>query len=117
LKFRPGEASVIPVSAGEEMRGLQTAAGEYQEDIYSMNGSDHLEEDAISSWTEEGQVTISLVFWVNATGTDRLAVWFIGRVKLPYGTFQFIKWEGQWRWNKKAWMNTTTVRFSRAMRT
>jgi hypothetical protein len=39
-KVRHGEAASIPQSAKEEIKGLQTVAGEYQEeDIYNIDES------------------------------------------------------------------------------
>jgi DDE superfamily endonuclease len=54
---------------------------------------------------------ISLVFCVNATGIDLLPVWFISKAKTPRA-LRYISiptMGGQWRWNKKAWMNTTIM--------
>jgi len=50
---------------------------------------------------------ISVAICVNATGTDRFPLWFIGKAKTPRAlrNIDVSAMGGVWRWNKKAWMN------------
>jgi hypothetical protein len=54
---------------------------------------------------------VSLVFTVNASGTDRLPVWIIGKYKTPRALRNIcVRTMGaEWRWNTKAWMNTVVM--------
>jgi hypothetical protein len=54
---------------------------------------------------------VSLALCANATGNDRLDVWIIGKAKTPRAlkNINVATMGGQWRWNKKAWMNTTVM--------
>jgi DDE superfamily endonuclease len=54
---------------------------------------------------------ISLAFCVNATRTDRLPIWFIGKAKTPRAlrSVSVSTMGGQWRWNEKAWMDTAVM--------
>jgi hypothetical protein len=65
----------------------------------------------ISGCNEAGlkkeKAQISLVLCANATGNDRLDVWIIGKAKLK--NINVATMGAQWRWNKKAWMNTTVM--------
>jgi DDE superfamily endonuclease/Tc5 transposase DNA-binding domain len=119
-KIRHGEAASITSLIEEEMKALQTVAGEYQEDdIYNMDESSlfwrMMPSQGLSTQSQAGlkkdKSRISLVFCVNATGTDRLPVWFIGKAKTPCAlrNVSVPTMGGQWRWNKKAWMNTTVM--------
>src|SRR5437016_2234169 len=60
---------------------------------------------------EKDKSRISLVFCVNATGTDRLPIWFIGKAIRPHALrrISVSTMGGEWRWNKKASMNTTIM--------
>ena len=102
------------------MKGLQTVAGEYQEeDVYNMDESAlfwrmMLSQGLLSqprASLKKDKSRISLAFCVNATGTDRLPIWFIGKAKTPRALrgISVSTMGGQWRWNKKAWMNTTIM--------
>ena len=118
LRVRHEEAGSTPAEAEEEMRGLQTLAGEYEEEnIYNMDESGlfwrMMPSRGLSAQSQPGlkkdKSRISVVFTTNATGTDRLPVWFIGKAQTPRAlrNVSVSTVGGQWRWNKKAWMNTT----------
>jgi hypothetical protein len=120
-RVRHGEASSITASAEEEMKALQTVAGEYEEEnIYNMDESGlfwkmmpsrGLSSQSAQPGLKKDKARISLVFCTNATGTDRHPVWFIGKFKTPRAlrNISVPTMGGQWRWNKKAWMNTTIM--------
>ena len=74
------------------MRGLQTLAGEYEEEnIYNMDESGlfwrMMPSRGLSAQSQPGlkkdKSRISVVFATNATDTDRLPVWFIGKAQKP----------------------------------
>lgn len=120
LRIRHGEAGSIPDSAEDEMRALQTVAGEFQEeDIYNMDETGlfwkMIPSRGLLSQSYPGlkreKARISLCFCVNATGSDRLPVWIIGKAKTPRAlrNVSISTMGGRWRWNKKAWMNTTIM--------
>lgn len=102
------------------MRSLQTIAGEYpQEDIYNMDKTGLFWRMLLScgllsqsqSGLKKDKTRISLALCVNATGTDRLPVWIIGKAKTPR-TLKNVSVSSinrRWRWNKKAWINTTII--------
>ena len=52
---------------------------------------------------------ISMICCINASGTDRLSIQFIGKYQAPRAlrnsNIQVVG--GQWRWNKKTWMIMT----------
>lgn len=119
-RIRHGEASSIPLLAEEEMKALQTVAREFQEeDIYNMDESGlfwrMMPSRGLATQSQAGlkkdKSRISLVFCVNATGTDRLPIWFIGKAMKPRALrhISVSTMGGEWRWNKKAWMNTTIM--------
>jgi len=83
---RHGEAGSVPEVAEEQMKALRTLAGEFAEqDVYNMDETGLFWRMTLS----QGLVTasqlgikkdksrISLVFCVNANGSDRLLVWMI----------------------------------------
>jgi hypothetical protein len=95
------------------MKGLQTVAGEYQEeDIYDMDESAlfwkmMLSQGLLSqprAGLKKDKSRISLAFCVNATSTDQLPIWFIGKAKTPCALrgISVSTMGGQWRWSKKA---------------
>jgi hypothetical protein len=102
------------------MKSLQTVAGEYPEDdIYNMDEtglywkmlpsrgllSQHL------PGVKKEKSRVSLGICVNATGSDRRPIWVIGKYKTPRALqgVSVTTMGGRWRWNKKAWMNTTIM--------
>lgn len=108
-----GEAASVPENVEEEMRALRTIAGEFQEeDIYNMDETGlfwkMMPSRGLSSQQQSGikknKTRISLVFCVNATGTDRLPVWAIGHAKAPRALqrINIATMGAQWRANKKA---------------
>ncbi|KFZ16898.1 hypothetical protein V501_02019 [Pseudogymnoascus sp. VKM F-4519 (FW-2642)] len=117
---RHGELGSVPETAEDEMKGLRTIAGEYNdEDIYNMD-------EAALYWKmtpsrglatqlrpglKKDKARLSLNFATNATGSDRLPVWIIGKSKTPRAlrNTSVSTMGGEWRWNKKAWMNTTVM--------
>ena len=54
---------------------------------------------------------VSLCFCTNATGSDWLPIWIIGKYKKPRAlknvSIQIMG--GKWRWNSKAWVNTAIM--------
>jgi hypothetical protein len=118
--IRHGELGSVPETADEEMRGIRTFAGEYQEeDIYNMDEAPlywkMIPSRGLATQVRLGRKKekdrISTVLACNATGTDRLRVWIIGRSKKPRAlkNINVSTMGGEWRWNKKAWMNTTIM--------
>ena len=61
---------------------------------------------------KKDKARISLALCTNATGTDRLPIWIIGKAKTPRAlkNVSISSIGGRWRWNKKAWMNTVIMR-------
>lgn len=120
FRIRQGEALSTPEIAEEEMKGLQTIAGEYQEeDIYNMDETGLFWKMMPSRGLltrslpglKKDKARISIVFCTNSTGTDRLPLWFIGSAKKPR-SLRYISVStmgGQWRANKKAWMTTAIM--------
>jgi len=91
-RVRHGEAGSIPDNTEEEMRSLQTIAGEYpQEDIYNMDETGLFWKMLLSRGLlsqprpgmKKDKARISLALCTNATGTDRLPIWIIGKAKTP----------------------------------
>jgi Fission yeast centromere protein N-terminal domain/Tc5 transposase DNA-binding domain len=85
---RHGEAGSVSESLEEEMRGLQTVAGSYKdEDVYNMDESGLFWKLMISRGLssqslpglKKNKVRITIVLCVNATGSDRFPLWFIGK--------------------------------------
>lgn len=60
---------------------------------------------------KKDKTRVSLTLCVNTTGTDRLPIWIIGKAKTPRAlkNVSVSLMGGRWRWNKKAWMNTTIM--------
>lgn len=119
-RTRHGEAGSVPASTEDEMRALQTVAGEFkEEDVYNMDETGlywkMLPSRGLLSQSRPGikkdKARISLALCVNATGSDRLPVWIIGKSKTPRALkgVNVITMGGRWRWNAKAWMNTTIM--------
>ena len=115
-----GELGSVPSSADEEMRALRTLAGEYkEEDVYNMDETGlywkMIPSRGLSTQLRPGvkkeKARVSLVFVVNSTGSDRLPVWIIGKSKKPRAlkNVSVTTMGGEWRWNQKAWMNTTVM--------
>ena len=120
VRARHGEAGSTTVSVEEEMRSLQTIAGEYQEeDIYNMDETGlfwkMIPSRSLSSQSQPGlkkdKPRISIALATNATGTDRIPLWFVGQARTPRAlrNISVSTMGGQWRWNKKAWMNTAIM--------
>jgi len=102
------------------MRAIRTLAGEYkEEDVYNMDESGLFwrmtPSRGLATQLQPGlkkdKTRVSLVFCCNATGTDRLRVWIIGKSQTPRAlkNINVSTMGGEWRWNKKAWMNTTLM--------
>jgi hypothetical protein len=119
-RIRHGEAASIPASTEDEMKALQTIAGEFKEDdTYNMDESGlfwkMLPLRGLLSQSRPGlkksKDRISLCFCTNATGSDRLPLWIIGKHKTPRAlkNVSVRTMGGQWRWNSKAWMNTAIM--------
>jgi DDE superfamily endonuclease/Fission yeast centromere protein N-terminal domain/Tc5 transposase DNA-binding domain len=113
---RHGEAGSVVISTEDEMKSLQTVAGEYpEEDIYNMDEAGlfwkMLPSRGLHSVSQPGvkeKPRVSLVVCVNATGTDRRPIWIIGNYKTPRAlqSVCVATMGGRWRWNRKAWINT-----------
>ncbi|RDW84504.1 hypothetical protein BP6252_02094 [Coleophoma cylindrospora] len=119
-RVRHGEVGSIPDQAEVEMKGLQTVAGEYnEEDIYNMDETGLYWRMLVSRGLlsqsrpslKKDKARISLALCTNATGTDRLPVWIIGKAKTPRALKNVCisSMGGRWRWNKKAWMNSVIM--------
>lgn len=115
-----GELGSVPEIAEEEMKALRTLAGEYnQEDVYNMDETGLFwrmtPSRGLATQFQPGlkkdKSRISLVLATNATGTDRLPIWIIGKNKTPRAlrNISVTTMGGEWRWNKKAWMNTQVM--------
>lgn len=96
---------------------LQKIAGEYnEEDIFNvdeiglfwkMMPSRGLSTQYLPGLKKE-KTRITLVFCVNATGSDRMPVWIIGKSRtLRALRNTSVSAVGAcWRWNQRAWMDT-----------
>ena len=115
--IRHGEAASVPAGAEDEMRAIRTLAGSYEEkDIYNMDETGlfwkMMPARGLSSISLPGvkkdKTRITLVFCVNADGSDRFPIWFIGKAREPRAlrNINVRAMGGEWRWNSKAWMNT-----------
>lgn len=112
-----GEAGSVPEAAEEEMRGIRTIAGEYEEDnIYNMDETGlywkktpdkGLATQSIPGVKRE-KARITLVLCCNSSGSDRFPIWFIGSAKTPRAlrSVNIPALGGHWSHNKKAWMTT-----------
>lgn len=112
-----GEAASVPITAVDEMKAVQTICGEYPEDaIYNMDETGLFWRNAVNyglltmpmPGRKQDKSRISLALCTNATGTDRLPIWFIGHAKQPRALkgLNFEALGCYWRNNKKAWMTT-----------
>lgn len=116
---RQGEIGSVPIHSEEEMKAIQTIAGEYQEeDIYNMDETGLYWKMSISrglltqqqqqhSGFKKEKDRVSIAFCVNCTGSDRLPPWIIGKSKQPRAlrNIDVTAMGGVWKYNKKAWMN------------
>ena len=116
-----GEVGSVSEEAEEEMAAIQTLSGQYMEDdIYNMDETDLFwclsSSRSLSTQARTGvwkdKSRISLICGINASGTDCLPIWFIGK----YQTSQALQniniqaMRGRWHWNKKAWMDTMIMK-------
>lgn len=117
MRKQHGEASSVSLSAAEEMKAIQTIAGEYNEkDIFNMDETGLFWRQAptsgLGTQTRPGQkkekARITLTVCVNSTGSERLPIWLIGTAKNPRSLYgiNINALGGVWRSNKKAWMTT-----------
>ena len=102
------------------MKALRTIAGEFQEeDIYNMDEtglywrmtpSRGLSTQALPG-IKKDKTRISIALCVNATGSDRLPLWIIGKARTPRALrgVSLTTMGVHWRHNKKAWMNSTIM--------
>ncbi len=115
-----GEAGSVSQTIEEEMKGLRTLAGEFQEDdIYNMDETGlywrMTPSRGLATQSRPGlkkdKSRVSLVLCVNSTATDRLPIWIIGKAKTPRALrgVNVSTMGGEWRANKKAWMNTAVM--------
>lgn len=111
------EESSASATAAEEMKAVQTLAGEYEEDnIYNMDETGLFWRQAPSSGLstqnrpgiKKDKSRITLVACVNSTGSDRLPIWFIGTAETPRSLrgLNIGALGGVWRANKKALMTS-----------
>ena len=110
-----GEAASVPPSIHEDIRPIRSICDQFQpEDIYNMdetglywrrmpNGG--LSKGKIAGQTKD-KTRISIAIATNATGSDRMPLWIIGRSKTPRALrgVNFHALGCVWRWNDKAWM-------------
>lgn len=120
VQQRFGEDASVPESTEDEMKALRTLAGEYnEEDIYNMDETGLFWRMTPSrglsiqprAGLKKDKSRISLVICTNATGSDKLPIWCIGKYKTPRAlrNISVSTMGGEWRWNKKAWMNTAVM--------
>lgn len=92
MRKQHGEASSVSQSATEEMKAIQTIAGEYnEEDIFNMDETGLFWRQAptsgLGTQSRPGQnrekARITLTVCVNSTGSERLPIWIIGTAKMP----------------------------------
>lgn len=116
-----GEAGSVPEDVEEEMKAIRTIAGQYNEDdIYNMDETGLFwrmpPSQSLSSVNRPGirkdKTRISMICCVNASGTDRLPIWVIGKAHKPRALRNInISAIGiRWQWNKNAWMNQIIMR-------
>jgi hypothetical protein len=113
-----GEAQSVPTEAHTEMNALRAICNSYNpEDIYNMDetglfwryspssGITFL--DGPTGGVKKEKTRISLALTSNATGTDRMAVWAIGKAAVPHALrgVNLTAMSVVWRNNQKAWMN------------
>ena len=111
-----GEAGSFDTLGEEEMASIRTIAGLYQEeDIYNMDEtglfwkmtpSRGLSTERMPG-LKKNKARITLTLCSNATGSDKLPIWFVGKAKNPraMARVNIRTMGGYWRWNQKAWMN------------
>jgi hypothetical protein len=86
-----GKAGSIGVTAEEQMKAIQTIAGVLEDNIYNMDETGLYWRMSPSkgfttrsiSGQKKDKARISVAICVNAAGTDRLPIWFIGKAKKP----------------------------------
>lgn len=111
----------MPESATEEMKSIQTLCEEFlEEDIYNIDETGLFwQQSPTSGLATENQSgikkdksQITLVACINCTGSDRVPLWIIGQVKVPYSLHgvNIQALSGVWHLNKKAWMNALIMR-------
>ena len=116
-----GESASVPQQAEEEMAAIRTLSGQYDEgDIYNMDETGLFwrlsPSKGLSTQNRPGvrkdKSRVSLVCCVNASGTDRLPIWFIGKYQRPRAlqNINIHAMGGRWCWNKKAWMDTIIMK-------
>lgn len=116
-----GEAGSVPKEAEEEMKAIHTIAGQYSEDdIYNMDETGLFwrmpPSQSLSSFNRPGikkdKSRVSIICCLNASGTDRLPIWVIGKARVPRAlrNVNICAIGAEWRWNKKAWMDQIIMR-------
>lgn len=102
------------------MKSLQTVAKEYEEEnVYNMDETGLfwkiVPSRGLLSQSPPGvkkdKSRVSLAIYVNATGSDLLPIWIIGKYKTSRALqgIRVATMGGGWRWNKRAWMNTEVM--------
>ena len=118
IKFftQHGEAGSVPQEAEEDMKALRTIVGEYEEDnIYNMDETGLYWKrttskglaTAATPGIKKEKARVTLVTCCNASGSDKVPIWFIGSAKTPRALrgVNIQALGGHWTSNKKAWMN------------
>lgn len=116
-----GEAASVSDISEEGMRSLRTLAGEYaEENIYNMDETGLYWRmvpsrgltTSVQAGVKKDKSRITVVLCVNSNGTDRFPVWLIGNAKTPRALrgVSVPTMGGEWRWNRKAWMNTEVMK-------
>ncbi|KAF2177251.1 DDE-domain-containing protein [Zopfia rhizophila CBS 207.26] len=112
-----GEVASVPIGAEMEMQEVRNVCRQYpDEDIHNMNETGLYWRWAIpkglSTAAHPGvkkyKSRISLGFCVNATGTDKLPPWLIGKSKVPHA-LRGVNIEALgtvWKASKKRWINS-----------
>ena len=117
MRKQHGEVPSVNHSATEEMKAIQTIAGEYdEENIFNMDETGLFWRQAptsgLGTQSRPGQkrekARITLTVCVNSTGSERLPIWIIGTAKMPRSLhgINIQALGGVWHSNKKAWMTT-----------
>ena len=122
VRIQYGEAGSIDEEAAEQkMAEVRMVTVEYsKEDIYNMDETGlfwrMVPSRGLSTVSQPGvkksKTRVTITHCVNASGSDQMKPWIIGTAKQPRSlrNISVSAMGGEWRWNKKAWMNTTIMK-------
>jgi hypothetical protein len=121
LHRHQGEAGSVPPQTEDEMRAIRTLCGEYtEENIFNMDETGLYWRQGPSAGLstrarpgrKKDKTRISIVCCCNFDGSQRFALWAIGKAARPHA-LRGVNLEAldiQWRSNSKAWMNTDIMK-------